>query len=31
MGVTEIVFITIVTVSLGGRLLSSIYESKKKK
>ncbi len=31
MGVTEIVFITIVTVSLGGCLLYSIYESKKKK
>ena len=28
MGVTEIVFITIVTVSLGGCLLYSIYESK---
>lgn len=31
MGVTEIVFITIVTVSLGGCLLYGIYESKKKK
>ena len=31
MGVTEIVFITNVTVSLGGCLLYSIYESKKKK
>lgn len=31
MGVTEIVFIAIVTISLGGCLLYSIYESKKKK
>lgn len=31
MGVTEIIFIAIVAISLGGCLLYSIYETKNKK